>query len=334
MSGVLTFDPAPAWAGSDLAQVRDLLLQCLPPALGSSLEERHIALPAGVADPLRPLLVLTAARGAEGLGDRAVRLAAAIQMIHGAALLHDRLGEAPGSNPDDDATAHGLHDREAMDILLGDFWFSRASCIVIEDGEERIVRDMIATSMASAEAQATLVGLRNHPERCLPARYLDVASEKMSLLLSLALRVGAVLGRAPRGHRDALSAFGARCGRALRIVEDLAWWEEADAGGTLPNGGMAYHHPLLLLWEEEGRAAWTEAVCEVRSPMDRPPEALRSRLKNAGYLDRSREQVRGIAAEAGSHLDRHPTLRAGADLERLVRDRLLRAGDSVSEEAS
>jgi len=313
----------------DLAGVRGLLMDSLTPVLGSLQADRRTALPDEERDLLRPSLLLLTARSLGCAGDRAVRLAAALQMIHLAALLHDRLGgPAAGEGGPDDA-GRGRHHRESMDILLGDFLFSKASCIVIEDGEERIVRDMIQTSVASAEVQATLADLAKHPEAYGPARCFDIVSDKTSLLLCLGLRVGAMLGNAGPAQRDGLSAFGASFGRALRVVEDLAWWEGAGTAEG-PPPGVRCHHPLLLLWEEEGREAWEEAVRALARPAGRGREAARSRVRDAGYLGRSREHVRRAAGDAVSCLERHPVPEpTAAALHALVRERLLRGDPSL-----
>ena len=324
MNGTSSFFHVPEWARKDLERVRGTLLDTLPPSLKTLLDDRHIVLPAGERDPLRPFLVLLAARAMGCTGERVVRLAAGVQMIHLAALLHDRLGAFPGETVSGDGAARDLHHQESVDILLGDFLFSKASCIIIEDGEERIVRDMIRTSIASAEVQATLVSLEKHPETYLPSRCFDIVAEKLSRLLSLGLRVGATLGNAPDAEQEALSGFGAVFGRVLRIVQDLACWEKPIAGAPAQPGEVRYHHPLLLLWEREGKDAWEEAVRKIRDSAGILPEDLRTRMKADGYLRSSLRQAQQYAEEAVSLLEGQPGLRGTSDLKALVRDVLLR----------
>lgn len=324
------FFSVPEWALEDLARVGKRLADGLPSALRLLLEDGgEEAFPPGGGDPLRPLLVLLVARSLGCCGERVVRLAAAVQMIHLASLLHDRLGGSPEDPSSGRGRGKDPHQQEAMDILLGDFLFSTASCIIIEDGDERIVRDMIETSIASAEAQADLVSLQRDPGAFGPSRCFGVVAEKLSLLLSLCLRVGAVLGNAPDAEREALSDFGALFGRALRIVRDLECWGRGDDAPPSLCGPVRYHHPLLLLWEREGKDAWQDAVRDLPDAGGRPSEEVRSRLEASGDLHASRRWARGYAEEALLRLERAPTLRGTGDLKVLVRDLLVRGEGRV-----
>jgi geranylgeranyl pyrophosphate synthase len=259
-------------------------------------------------------------------------MAAALQMLYLASLLHDRLGAFPVSPVFGKGGEEDRHPQEAMDILLGDFLFSKASCLIIEEGDERIVRDMIQTSITSAEVQATLVTLDRDPALFLPSRCFEVVSEKLSLLLSLGLRVGGLLGGASQTEREALSDFGSLLGRALRIVQDLESW-----GGTLDarpslSGEIRFHHPLLLLWERQGGAAWEEAVRELGEGVNPVPAALRSRARAAGDLRTSIRRARRYAQEAVSRLEQAEALRAAGDLKDLAQNHVFCGLEAGGEE--
>ncbi len=328
------FFPLPEWARNDLEQVRRTLYETLPLPLDGSLDSRKIIFPEEERDPLRPYLVLGTARSFGSSGDRVVCIAAAVQMIHLASILHDRLGTFPPSPDSVDETERGHHQKEAMDILLGDFLFSKASCMIVEDGEQQIVEDVIRTSIASAEAQASLVSLEKDPETFTPARCFDAVSEKFSLLVALALRMGALLGSAPEADRELLSEFGTLFAKALRIVRDLECWTgEGDALRAV-SGKSRFSHPLLLLWEQEGREAWEEIARGLGDPAGPDLAQLTSRLESGGYLTGSLDRARECAEEAVRSLERQPGVPGAEDLKALVREHLFHGLAVAGERAS
>jgi geranylgeranyl pyrophosphate synthase len=326
------FSPLQEWARNDLERVRDTVTGTFPAPIRSLLDDRALRFPDGERDPLRPYVLLATARFFGCTGDRAIRMAAALQMIYLASLLHDRLGAFPVPPVSGEGGEEDRHPQEAMDILLGDFLFSRASCLIIEEGDERIVRDMIRTSIASAEVQATLVTLDRDPASFLPSRCFDVVSEKLSLLVSLGLRVGALLGGASDTEREALSDFGSLLGRSLRIVQDLESWTGTADVRPACRGEARFHHPLLLLWERRGRTAWEEAVRELGEGANPVPESLHSRARAAGDLRTSAGRARRYGQEAVSRLEQAEALRAAGDLKALAQDALLCGLDAGGEE--
>jgi geranylgeranyl pyrophosphate synthase len=295
----------PSWASEELAAVQRLLEEELPAGLAPFLDRTGHGLPEDASVPLRPLLVLAVARHYGFRDERKIRLAAAVHMIHLASILHDRLGKpalaasaASVEDPDD------AHRREATDILLGDFLFAKASRIVVEDGDVAIIEDMIRTSARSAEARARVLALSEGEGNPDPRVCFDACSEKVTLLLSLCARIGAVLGNAPLGEKDRLSEYAQFLGRALRILEDVRFWQGEPSGLALPAYERALTHPMLLCWEREGLDAWREMSRILRSSA--PGEgygAVCLRLAAGGYLDASIKEARRWEADAVLSLD-------------------------------
>lgn len=302
----------------------------LPAGLAPFLDRTGHGLPEDVPVPLRPLLVLAVARHYGFRGERRIRLAAAVHMIHLASLLHDRLGkpalavsEASEEDPDD------AHRREATDILLGDFLFARASRIVVEDGDVAIIEDMIRTSARSAEARARVLALSEGEGDLNPRACFEACSEKITLLMSLCARIGAVLGNAPPGENDRLSEYARFLGRALRILEDVRFWQVQTADLALPAYERALTHPMLLFWEREGLDAWREMSRILQSSA--PGEgyaSVRVRLASGGYPDASIEEARRWQADAVLSLD---GLAATAERDLLARLARSLVGGAVSE---
>jgi geranylgeranyl pyrophosphate synthase len=224
-------------------------------------------------------------------------------MIHIASLLHDRLGHARQTSGAGEDAYPERHQREALDILLGDYCFSKASRVIVEDGETRIIQEHIQTSLESAETQASVVNLEKKLDEVDPAECFKLVADKVSLLLALSLRVGAILGRAQKEEEEALAAFGSSLGRVVRVLEDLATLEQLSRGSSPLPSVMRFSHPLILLWEGEGRDAWKEAVQPLEAPGRRDWEALWARLDEQGYLAASRRVAFSIAEQASRQLD-------------------------------
>jgi octaprenyl-diphosphate synthase len=219
-------------------------------------------------------------------------------MIHIASLLHDRLGygrPAAGSGRDAEQEHHY---REALDILLGDYFFSKASRVIVEDGETRVIEEHIRTSLESAETQARLVSLDEELDKVEPATCFGIVADKVSLLLALGLRAGAILGKASRDEEEALSDYGFYLGRVVRILEDLTLWERASCVSSPLPPDTRFNHPLILLWEREGRKAWEEASRQINASDHRSLETLQALLHDQGYLTASKRAAFGFAEQA------------------------------------
>ena len=295
----------PSWAMRELALVQDLIREELPVALTPFMERAGYTLPGREPFALRPLLLLAVARHYGSSGDRPVRLAAAVQMIHLASLLHDRLGQPGLAAPVSGAAreAEDDHRRESTDILLGDFLFAKASHVVIEDGDIVIIEDMIRTSSQSAEAKARVLSIDEGTVPMDPRSCFEVSAEKLSLLLSLSVRVGAVLAVAGRDEQEALSDFGLSLGRSLRILEDLHFWSDPANRAIFAAAERALTYPLLLLWEKEGREAWEGVRRELSDSPERSLSSLQIRLGRSGYLDASLLEARRQAESAAERID-------------------------------
>jgi len=294
--------PVPPWAQKELGQVHSYVRESLPETLQSFWDSNGFGLAGFDRQPLRPYLVLLVARHYGCTGDRPLRLAASIHMIHTASLLHDRLGyarKAVGVGEDAD---QARHQREALDILLGDFFFSKASGFIVEDGEKRIIQEHIQTSLETAEAQARLVSLEKELHQVEPERCFEVVADKVSLLLALSLRVGAILGEGQSEEEESLAGCGFLLGRMVRILEDLSVWESISQESSSLPPDARFSHPLILLWEKEGKGAWDEAARRLHTSGNPERRGLQAMLDKKGYLAASRSTAFAFAEQALARL--------------------------------
>lgn len=319
------------WVKEALDSIREGIQAELPEALHSLPNLHAFEELLQEPDPLRPYLLLRVARHYGCSWDRALRLATSLHMIHAASILHERLGDSSWEGRDDDLPqVH--HQHESLDILLGDLFFSKAACIIIEDGERKILEDMIRTSLASAETQAMIEAMEREPGSMKPSRCFLVLADKISLILSLALRVGANLGGAPTVESQALSDYGVLLGRTMRIAQDLGFWFNLPASVRGLPGRVRFSHPLLLLWEEEGGKSWADITGELRSPDVDTLQNIRARLERRGYLKASVDKLNGFAEETASALDRQAGLKELEELRELVGVHLIRPHAAGEEE--
>ncbi|MBM3569229.1 MAG: polyprenyl synthetase family protein [Alphaproteobacteria bacterium] len=168
---------------------------------------------------IRPMLTLAAARLCGHAGDEAaVKLAAAVEFIHTATLLHDDV-------VDDSALRRGKSSANAVwgnaaSVLVGDFLFTRSFQLMVETGSLRVLDILSHASSTIAEGevnQLTASGDLSTSE----AKYLDVISAKTAALFAAACRVGAVIAGRPPAEEEALDDYGRNIGIAFQLVDDV-----------------------------------------------------------------------------------------------------------------
>jgi octaprenyl-diphosphate synthase len=170
---------------------------------------------------LRPLLTLAAARlcgypGAGG-GQRHVELAACVEFIHTATLLHDDV-------VDESLLRRGLASANAVfgnkaSVLVGDFLFARAFQLMVADGSLAVLRILSAAAATIAEGEVLQLATQNDLSTT-EARYLEVVTGKTAALFAAACEVGAVIAGRSEAEAAALAEYGMKLGIAFQLVDD------------------------------------------------------------------------------------------------------------------
>jgi len=170
---------------------------------------------------LRPLLTLASARlcgyPADAQNQRHVGLAACVEFIHTATLLHDDV-------VDDSQLRRGLASANAVfgnkaSVLVGDFLFARSFQLMTADGSLRVMEILSAASATIAEGEVLQMATQNDLSTSID-QYLEVIHGKTAALFAAACRVGAVVADRPQAEEDALDAFGTNLGMAFQLVDD------------------------------------------------------------------------------------------------------------------
>ncbi len=200
----------------DLDRVNELIVQNMqsPVALIPQLAGHIIA--AG-GKRLRPVLTLAAARLCGHPGIRAAGLAACVEFIHTATLLHDDVVDESDLRRGE-ASANVLWGNKAS-VLVGDFLFSRAFQLMVADGSLRILEILCGASAKIAEGEVLQLMTSNDTATTEQA-YLEVIKGKTAILFSAACEVGAVLAERPKREQEALASFGLNLGIAFQLIDD------------------------------------------------------------------------------------------------------------------
>jgi octaprenyl-diphosphate synthase len=168
---------------------------------------------------LRPLLTLAAARlcGYPAGGPRHVTLAACVEFIHTATLLHDDVVDASALRRGQ-ASANALFGNEAS-VLVGDFLFARAFQLMVQDGSLEVMAILSAASATIAEGEVLQLMTQNDTATT-EQQYLDVIEGKTAALFAAATRLGAIVADRPEVEKDALETYGRALGTAFQLIDD------------------------------------------------------------------------------------------------------------------
>ena len=194
---------------------------------------------------LRPALVLLACGAAGYRGEARLQLAAVVEFIHTATLLHDDVVDESRlrrGRPTANASFGN-----AASVLVGDFLYSRAFQMMVETDDMRVMRVL-------AEATNTIAGgevlqlMGSHDPEVDEQRYLEVIRRKTAKLFEAAARLGAVLARSPEAVERGLADYGMHVGTAFQLIDDvLDYSGEADTIGKSLGDDLAEGKPTLPL---------------------------------------------------------------------------------------
>lgn len=173
---------------------------------------------------LRPMLTLAAARLCGYAGPFHIHLAATVEFIHTATLLHDDVVDE-SSRRRGRPTANLLWDNKSS-VLVGDYLFSRSFQLMVETGSLRVM-DILANASATIAEGEVLQLTAAQDLATTEAVYLQVVRGKTAALFSAATEVGGVIAGAPEDQVRALHIYGDALGVAFQIVDDLL-----DYGGS------------------------------------------------------------------------------------------------------
>jgi octaprenyl-diphosphate synthase len=221
---------------------------------------------------MRPALLLLSAELCGYTGPRRIQIAAAVELLHTATLLHDDV-------VDDSYLRRGRPSANALwgnrrAILAGDFFYARASGMVVEDGEIEILRVFADTIRLITEGEILQLQ-KSFDADVTEQHYYAVIERKSATLLSAACEAGSILGGVTRAERSRIAEYGRELGLAFQLRDDAIDYEarEAESGktryGDLREGKVTL--PLLLALKRSTPAEREVVVAAIKSAARRAP---------------------------------------------------------------
>ncbi len=213
---------------------------------------------------LRPLLTLAAAKLCGYDGPYHVHLAATVEFIHTATLLHDDVVDE-SSQRRGRPTANLLWDNQSS-VLVGDYLFSRAFQLMVETSSLRVLDILANASATIAEGEVLQLTAANNLATDEEI-YLQIVRGKTAALFAAATEVGGVIAGAPQAHVDALRDYGDALGVCFQIVDDLLDYDGAaeamgkNVGDDFREGKLTL--PVIkavALADADERAFWSRTM--------------------------------------------------------------------------
>jgi octaprenyl-diphosphate synthase len=223
---------------------------------------------------LRPMLTLAAATACGGGGQAAIKLAAAVEFIHTATLLHDDVVD--GSDLRRGKRAANLIWGDKASVLVGDFLFARAFNLMVETGSLRVLNILANASSTIAEGEVMQLAVTSRGE-ANKERYLQVIQAKTAALFQAACEAGALTATDDETMVQAFATYGLQLGLAFQLVDDAL-----DYGGTAAtmgkNVGDDFREgkatlPLLIAMESasgDDLAFWQTVIKRQHTEADLP----------------------------------------------------------------
>lgn len=258
---------------------------------------------------LRPMLTLAAARMCGYDGDRHIGLAACVEFIHTATLLHDDV-------VDDSDLRRGSASANAVwgnksSVLVGDFLFSRAFELMVKDGNLDVLRILSEASSVIAEGEVLQLVTANDTETT-ESDYLEVIRSKTAKLFAAACEIGPVVAERTREEWKALNSFGHNIGMAFQLVDDVLDYSARQAtlgktvGDDFRDGKITL--PVVLAFkaaDDEEKCFWRRTMEDLEQKKGDFRRAV-TLLENSNALSFTIDRARKFGMRASKDLDAFP----------------------------
>ena len=272
---------------------------------------------AGGGKRMRPMLTLACANLLGYPGTRHYKLAAAVEFIHTATLLHDDVVDGSGMRRGR-RTANLIWGNPAS-VLVGDFLFSRAFELMVEDGSLKVLRILSHASAVIAEGEVEQLTAQRQIGTD-EDQYLHIIGSKTAALFAAACRVAPVVAEAGEDDELALEAYGRNLGIAFQLSDDVIDYASDSetmgkgVGDDFRDGKMTL--PVILAYargSENDRSFWRSAIGGQRTSDEDLAEAI-ALLRSTDALSDTIERARQYGRRAIDALAKFPASKAKAAL--------------------
>ena len=258
-----SLDPLMALVAADMNGVNAVILERMQSKV-ALIPELAGHLIAGGGKRMRPMLTLACANLLGYPGTRHHKLAAAVEFIHTATLLHDDVVDGSGMRRGK-RTANLIWGNPAT-VLVGDFLFSRAFELMVEDGSLKVLRILSHASAVIAEGEVEQLTAQRQIDTD-EDHYLEIISAKTAALFAAACRVAPVVAEASEDSELALECYGRNLGIAFQLTDDAIDYASDSAtmgkgvGDDFRDGKMTL--PIILAYargSDSDRVFWRSAI--------------------------------------------------------------------------
>lgn len=258
-----SLDPLMALVADDMNGVNAVILERMQSKV-ALIPELAGHLIAGGGKRMRPMLTLACGSLLGYSGTRHQKLAAAVEFIHTATLLHDDVVDGSGTRRGKQ-TANLIWGNSAS-VLVGDFLFSRAFELMVEDGSLKVLKILSNASAVIAEGEVEQLTAQRRIDTA-EEQYLRIIGAKTAALFAAACRVSPVVAEAGEDAELALESYGRNLGIAFQLVDDVIDYASDSetmgkgVGDDFRDGKMTL--PVILAYARgstDERAFWKAAV--------------------------------------------------------------------------
>jgi octaprenyl-diphosphate synthase len=305
-----------ALVSEDLGAVNQIILSRMqsPVVLIPELAGHLIA---GGGKRLRPMLTLACAHALSYAGDRHHKLAAAVEFIHTATLLHDDVVDASGLRRGR-KTANTIWGNQPS-VLVGDFLFSRAFELMVEDGSLRVLKILSRASAVIAQGEVQQLTTA-HDLGTTEDKYLEVITSKTAVLFAAACQIAAVVAEREAVVEERLETYGRNLGIAFQLVDDALDYA-ADSADMGKNSGDDFREgkltlPVILAYargSEEERDFWHRTIARHKQEDSDLAQAV-ALCRKHGTIQETLDRARHYGARAKDALAGLPDTAARAIL--------------------
>ncbi len=293
-----SLDPMMALVAPDMRSVNAVILDRMQSDI-PLIPELAGHLIAGGGKRMRPMLTLACARLLDYGGTRHHLLAAAVEFIHTATLLHDDVVD--GSDLRRGRRTANIIWGNPASVLVGDFLFSRSFELMVEDGSLKVLRILSNASAVIAEGEVNQLTAQRQVTTTEDT-YLDIIGAKTAALFAAACRIAAVVAERDEKAELALDAYGRNLGIAFQLVDDaIDYVSDAEAmgkevGDDFRDGKVTL--PVILAYARgsaEERAFWEAAMLGNRiadADLDEAKRLLEAHGAITDTLERARHYAR------------------------------------------
>ncbi len=254
----------------------------------------------------RPLLMLLGARLFDYRGDLHIDLAAVVEYIHTATLLHDDVVDRANLRRGN-ATANVVWG-DGASVLVGDYLLSKAFSLAVNRGNERVLKVLSRTTTRMAEGEVLQL-LRHGEMETTEEEYLEVVTNKTAVLFSAATQVAAMIAGAPLDQEVALAGYGMGLGIAYQLMDDCLDYVSTDEdlgksiGNDLREGKVTL--PLIHAYGRAGKEdrAFLRNALESRDGGGETIDEVVALIERHGGIEYTRGRAMEYIDEAKRHLD-------------------------------